>query len=61
MRTPSLTEVVGLIMNLISGTHNFRERREYAFNVLPEYNIITHSIVPLKYQAPQPINMSLVN
>jgi hypothetical protein len=28
-------------MNLISGTHNFCERREYAFNVLPEYLIIT--------------------
>ena len=29
-----LTEVVGPIMNLISGTHNFCERKEYAFNVL---------------------------
>jgi hypothetical protein len=27
-------------MNLISGTHDFCERREYAFNVLPEYSII---------------------
>ena len=27
-------------MNLISGTHDFCERREYAFNVLLEYNII---------------------
>jgi hypothetical protein len=32
---------VGPIMNLISETHDFCERREYAFNVLPEYNIIT--------------------
>ena len=28
-------------MNLISEIHNFCERREYTFNVLPEYNIIT--------------------
>jgi hypothetical protein len=28
-------------MNLISGAHNFCERREYAFNVLLEYLIIT--------------------
>jgi hypothetical protein len=28
-------------MNLISGSHNFCERREYAFNVLLEYSIIT--------------------
>ncbi len=34
-------EVMGLIINLINGTHDFCERREYAFNVLPEYNIIT--------------------
>jgi hypothetical protein len=27
-------------MNLICGTYNFYERREYAFNVLPEYSII---------------------
>ena len=27
-------------MNLISGIHNFCERREYAFNVLSEYSII---------------------
>jgi hypothetical protein len=38
---PPLTEMVGPIINLISGTHNFYERREYAFNVLPEYLIIT--------------------
>ena len=31
-------------MNLISRTHNFCERREYAFNVLPEYLIITPSL-----------------
>jgi hypothetical protein len=28
-------------MNLISGTHNFCEKREYAFNVLLEYSTIT--------------------
>ena len=28
-------------MNLINGIHNFCERREYTFNVLPEYSIIT--------------------
>jgi hypothetical protein len=37
---PPLTEVVGPTMNLINGTHDFCERREYVFNVLPEYNII---------------------
>ena len=36
---PPLTEVVGPIINLINETYNFCERREYAFNVLPEYNI----------------------
>ena len=36
-----LTEVVGPIINLISGTHNFCKRREYAFNILLEYLIIT--------------------
>ena len=35
-------------MNLISGTHNFCEKKEYAFNVLPEYLIIT-SILQQKY------------
>jgi hypothetical protein len=35
-----LTEVVGPTMNLISGTLHFCEKREYAFNVLPEYDII---------------------
>jgi hypothetical protein len=35
------TEVVGLTINLISETHDFCERREYAFNVFSEYNIIT--------------------
>ena len=39
-----LTEVMGPIMNLISEIHNFCERREYAFNVLPEYIIITHEV-----------------
>jgi hypothetical protein len=38
---PSLIEVVGPIMDLISGTHHFYEKMEYAFNVLPEYSIIT--------------------
>ena len=28
-------------MYLISGTHHLYERREYVFNVLPEYSIIT--------------------
>jgi hypothetical protein len=37
------TEVVGSTMNLISGTQHFCERREYAFNILPEYNIIIRS------------------
>ena len=32
-------------MNLINKTHNFCERREYAFNVLPEYSIITHDLI----------------
>ena len=32
---------MGPIMNLISGSHNFCKRREYAFNVLLEYSIIT--------------------
>jgi hypothetical protein len=40
MGTYSSTEVVGLTMNLISGTHHFCERREYSFNILPEYDII---------------------
>ncbi len=40
---PPLTEVVGPSMNLISGTHDFCEKREYVFYVLPEYNIITPS------------------
>jgi hypothetical protein len=34
-----LTEVVNPTMNLISGTHYFCERREYAFNALLEYDI----------------------
>ena len=38
------TEVMGPTMNLISRTHNFCERSKYAFNVLPEYNIITRPI-----------------
>jgi hypothetical protein len=35
-------------MNLINGTHNFCERKKYIFNILPEYNIITHVFVFLK-------------
>jgi hypothetical protein len=31
---------VNPIINLISETHNFCERRKYAFNILPEYLII---------------------
>jgi hypothetical protein len=38
---PPLIEVVGLTMNLISRTHDFCERKEYAFNILLEYSIIT--------------------
>ena len=45
MRIPPLTEVVGPIMNLINETHNLCEKREYAFNVLQEYSIITHNKV----------------
>jgi hypothetical protein len=37
---PHLTEVVVPTMNLINRTHHFCKRREYAFNVLPEYDII---------------------
>jgi hypothetical protein len=33
-------------INLIYGTHDFCERREYAFNVLPKYSIITLSKDP---------------
>jgi hypothetical protein len=40
---PPLTEVVGLTINLISRTHDFCEKKEYVFNVFPEYNIITPS------------------
>ncbi len=32
----------GPIMNLINETHHLCEMREYTFNVLPEYFIITH-------------------
>ena len=34
--------MVDPIMNLISETHDFCERREYAFNIISEYKIITH-------------------
>ena len=34
------TEVVCPIMNLISETYHFCERRKYKFNVLLEYDII---------------------
>ena len=39
------TEVVGSIMNLINRIHDFCERREYAFNVLSKYSIITRKII----------------
>ena len=42
---PLLTKVVDLIMNLISEIYHFCERREYTFNILPEYNIITLTMV----------------
>ena len=35
-----LTEMMGLIMNLISRIHYFCEIREYAFNVFPKYDTI---------------------
>ena len=38
---PPLTKMMGPIMILINGTHNFCERREYVFNVLRQYLIIT--------------------
>jgi hypothetical protein len=37
---PPLTEIMGPIMNLISGIHDFCEKRKYEFNVFPEYSII---------------------
>ena len=40
-----LTEMMGPTINLISGIHDFCEKREYAFNVLPKYSIIIHQIV----------------
>ena len=42
MRTPSLTKIVGLIMNLISKTHHLCKRREYTFMVFRKYIIIFH-------------------
>ncbi len=42
-------------MNLISRTHNLCERKEYAFNVLPEYSIITE-VVSLAKRAVVNIN-----
>ena len=36
-----LIEVMGPNINLIRETHDFCERKEYAFNVLSEYSIIT--------------------
>ncbi len=35
------TEVVDPTIILINGIHDFCERREYAFNVLQKYSIIT--------------------
>ena len=43
---PPLTEVVDSTMILISGTHDFCERREYVFKVLPEYSITTFGFRP---------------
>ena len=49
-----LTKVIGPIMNLISGIHDFCERKEYTFNILLEYNIITCGcgIPTSKFQGP---------
>jgi hypothetical protein len=41
MCTPSSHKNGGPIIILISKIHDFCERREYAFNILLEYNIIT--------------------
>ena len=41
---PPLIDVVGLTMNLISGTYDFCERKKYAFNVIPKYSIIILSL-----------------
>jgi hypothetical protein len=46
MRIFSFHRSGGPIMNLISGIHNFCEKREYIFNILPKYNIITLSFFP---------------
>ena len=37
---PSLIEVMGPIMNLISRTYHFCEKKKYAFNILPKHDII---------------------
>ena len=37
---PHFMWIVDLTINLISGIHHSCERREYTFNVLPEYSII---------------------
>ena len=41
MRTPSSHISVGCHYVLISGIYHLCERKKYAFNVLPEYSIIT--------------------
>ena len=41
MRTPSSHRSGDLTIILINKTHDFCERREYTFNVLSEYSIIT--------------------
>ena len=38
---PPFTKVMGPTINLISRTHDFCEKKEYVFNILPEYSIIT--------------------
>jgi hypothetical protein len=43
-RESPLTEVIGPTMSLINETHDFCKKKEYAFNILPKYNIITLSI-----------------
>ncbi len=42
------TEVMGLTMNLINGTHHFYERKEYVFNALPKYDIILPKLQTIK-------------
>ena len=41
----SLTEVVGATNYIYGGTHHFCKRREYTFNILPEYYITSRKPV----------------